>query len=200
MRAARGRRRGGRVPAAAAAAGRGGPTPAAAPPSSIGDAGCRRALPVQRSEELVHERDRHAALPDRRRDPLHRAERTSPQAKMPGTLVSSRYGSRSSVPAARHPHVGAGEHVAVRSRAISGGSQPVSASAPMKMNSPPDSSRGRLAGRARSRTSIASSACVAVDGGDLGPEQDVDVRHGGRAGRSGSSTCSSPAPPRGRGS
>ena len=44
---------------------------------------------------LVDEGYRHAALADRRRHALDRAERTSPQAKMPGTLVSSRYGSRS---------------------------------------------------------------------------------------------------------
>ena len=38
------------------------------------------------------------------------------------------------------PHVGAGEHVAAAVEAISAGSQAVSASAPMKMNRPPDSS------------------------------------------------------------
>lgn len=39
--------------------------------------------------------------------------RTAPQAKMPGTLVSSSYGSRSKLPAPRGAHVGAREHVPV---------------------------------------------------------------------------------------
>ena len=61
------------------------------------------------------------------------AKRTSPHAKMPGTLVSSRYGSRSSVhrPAAR---TSAPVRTKPRaSSATSGGSHAVSASAPMKM-------------------------------------------------------------------
>ena len=44
----------------------------------------------------------------------------------------------------------------LRSRAISGGSQPVCASAPMKMKSPPESRRS-VAPVSRSRTSMASS-------------------------------------------
>ena len=67
--------------------------------------------------------------------------RTSPQAKTPGTLVSSRYGSRScdqrpaftvSSPVRTYP---------CASRAISAGSHSVSASAPMKTKRPSQSCR-----------------------------------------------------------
>src|SRR3954451_2024351 len=59
--------------------------------------------------------------------------RTSPQAKMPGTLVSRRYGSRASV---QRPVARISEPVSTEpcsSSATSGGSQSVWASAPMKM-------------------------------------------------------------------
>src|SRR4051794_21851959 len=65
-------------------------------------------------------------------------KRTSPHAKMPGMLVSSRYGSRSS---SQRPAARTSEPVRTyprRSSATSGGSHAVSASAPMKMNRPPD--------------------------------------------------------------
>src|SRR5204862_1530281 len=83
-------------------------------------------------------------------------ERTSPHAKMPGTLVSSRYGSRSSC---HRPASRTSAPVSTKprpSRAISGGSHAVSASAPMNRNRPPDSIRV-VSPVAELRTSIASS-------------------------------------------
>ena len=61
------------------------------------------------------------------------------------------------------------------SSAISPGSQAVSASAPMKMNRPPDSSLV-VSRVALFRTSIASSAVSPIRGRDLRLEEDVDVR------------------------
>ena len=83
-------------------------------------------------------------------------KRTSPHAKMPGTLVSSRYGSRSSAQAPASRISGPVRTKPRLSSAISGGSHAVCASAPMKMYSPPESSRV-VSPVARSRTSIASS-------------------------------------------
>ena len=108
-------------------------------------------------------------------------KRTSPHAKMPGTLVSSRYGSRSS---SQRPDAAASGPVSTKppfgSSAISGGSQSVSASAPMKMNSPPDSSRVASPVSAL-RTSIASSdaspcaatICVRVEHADVRPRREL---------------------------
>ena len=102
-------------------------------------------------------------------------KRTSPAAKMPGTLVSSRYGSRSSSQARGRSHVGAREHVAARVDARSpAGSQAVSASAPMKMKRPPHSRRRRLAGP-RDRGPRSPRASLAVHGRDLGADSDGDV-------------------------
>ena len=50
-------------------------------------------------KKLMDECNRHAAFADRGRDAFDRTNRTSPHAKMPGTLVSSKYGSRSRVQA-----------------------------------------------------------------------------------------------------
>ena len=75
---------------------------------------------------------------------------------MPGTLVSSRYGSR---PDSQPPPAAASVPVRTKpwsSSAISGGSHAVSASAPIRMKRPPDSSRVDSPVSAF-RTSIASS-------------------------------------------
>ena len=83
-------------------------------------------------------------------------KRTSPHAKMPGTHVSSRYGSRSS---GQRPAARISEPVSTKPRlssAISGGSHAVWASAPMKMNIPDEPSRV-VSPVSRLRTSIACS-------------------------------------------
>ena len=61
-----------------------------------------------------------------------------------------------------------GPSLELPSTAISGGSQPVSASAPMKMYSPPDSSR-EVVPIARLRKSIASSNCWRKGGQPANP-------------------------------
>ena len=100
--------------------------------------------------------------------------RTSPHAKMPGTLVSSKYGSRScsqrpaarrSVPVSTYPR---------SSSAISLGSHAVSASAPMKTKRPPDAKR-LVAPVARSRMSIASSDASPCTRDHLDAEECVDA-------------------------
>ena len=104
----------------------------------------------------MHEGDRHAALADRRRDALDGA----------GADVAAREDARD----ARLEEVGVAVEIPAsaavtsepvstkprRSSAISGGSHAVSASAPMKMKSPPDSSRV-VSPVSPLRTSIASS-------------------------------------------
>ena len=52
--------------------------------------GRRRGGALLVAQVLVDERDRHAAFADGGSDALHGPERTSPHAKIPGTLVSSR--------------------------------------------------------------------------------------------------------------
>ena len=64
--------------------------PRTAPRAAVALGQTLRLLP----QKLPYQGDRHAALADGGGHALDRAQRTSPHAKMPGTLVSSRYGSR----------------------------------------------------------------------------------------------------------
>ncbi len=101
-------------------------------------------------------------------------ERTSPQAKMPGTLVSSRYRSRSRRHSLSSPTSGPVSTYQRSSSAISGGSQRVSASAPMNRNSPPEASRFVSPVFVPNVDRVQRVRAPCCD--HLRPVQDVDVR------------------------
>ena len=100
-------------------------------------------------------------------------KRTSPQAKMPGTLVSSRYGSRSS--RQRSADVGPGEDVAVLvARDLR--------REPVRLGVGADEdveAAGRVSRRGTGRVIVhvdLAERGVAVHGDDLAPQRDDDVR------------------------
>ena len=103
-------------------------------------------------------------------------ERTSPQAKMPGTLVSSRYGSRSSCQRPdRADRLAGAARSRARRAAMPSGSQPVSASAPMKTNTPPLATR-RTAPDCAVDAVDRLELLVAVHGLQLAVQRHLDVR------------------------
>ena len=101
-------------------------------------------------------------------------DRTSPQAKTPGTLVSSRYGSRIAATSARPSpcRLRSGRIRAHRAR-ISAGSHSVSASAPMKTNRPSQSCRRTAL--LRSRMSMAVRCVSPWTAWTSEPQLDPDV-------------------------
>ena len=148
----------------------------------------------------MHEGDRHAALADGRCDALDRAVADVAAREDPRNARLEQVRVALEGPASSRRHVGAGEDVALRvERDLRAGASAVSASAPMKMKSPPDSSAGRLARRRardvdrlerRGRRALRPPRCTGA------PRCSASSR----AGRPGSSTCSSRAPRPGRGS
>ena len=123
--------------------------------------------------------------------------RTSPQAKMPGTLVSSRNGSRSCDQRPAFAHVVAGQHVAARVARDSAGSHRCRASAPMNTNRPPQSWRVTVPVAAVGDVDRRRDG-VAVRRRHFASQPHGDVRLAARAARSGSATCSSRASRRAR--
>ncbi len=103
-------------------------------------------------------------------------ERTSPHAKMPGTLDSSRYGSRSSpVHGAGSPDIRAGEHVAVRVESDLGRHPPGLGVGADEDEEPAGLESGRLSGL-RARDVDLLEGFGAVSGDNLAVEQGTDRR------------------------